>query len=105
MEETKIFYKIHRQGPSTVLAAADSEVLGKKYVGEKRVLDLEKCAYFYKGDIAEHTKIKSLLDDCTSANLVGEAATKLAIEHGVAKREDIVEIGGVPHIQIFKVNL
>jgi uncharacterized protein len=105
MEQTKIFYKVHRQGPSIVLAAADSQVLGKKHQGGGRVLDLDKCAYFYKGEIADYPTLKSLFDDCTSANLVGDAIISLAIEHGVVNKEDIVEIGGVSHVQIFKMNL
>ncbi|MFA5108553.1 MAG: DUF424 family protein [Candidatus Micrarchaeia archaeon] len=99
----KLVYKLHKSGDETVLALADSSVLGKKYSGNGRVLDLITFRQFYDGEAIDEKAAGKLLCNCTSANLVGATSVALAIKHKLAKEEHIVDIGGIAHIQLFKI--
>ena len=99
----KIYCKLHQMDSECVLAIADQSALGKKYCGNGRVLDLILFRSFYEGEITSEKNLESLFSQCTSANLVGENSCKLAISLNLAKPEHIVDIGGVSHIQLYKI--
>ena len=99
-----LYYKLHQIGSDVILAVADESALGKKYEGNGRILDLQTFRSFYEGELANEQKINELFSECTSANLVGQNACNIAIENNIAKEEHIVDIGGISHIQIYKVD-
>jgi hypothetical protein len=98
-----IRYKLHQQGHDTVLAAADASVLGQKHTGNSRVLDLAMFRPFYDGDTADETTLSRLLNECSSANLAGKKSVGVAIALGLAREADVLLIGGVPHLQLYRV--
>lgn len=98
-----IFMKIHSTENESILAIADANLLGKKYSDEKRVLDLQTFRSFYEGELSEAEKINSALEECTIANAVGKEAVSILIKKGLAKKSDIVDIGGISHVQICKI--
>lgn len=98
----KIRFKMHAQGSERILAAADESVLGKKHVGNNRVLDLVKFASFYGEETVDAKELETHLADCTSANLVGESAVGAALKMKIAGKEQVVHIGEVPHLQLYK---
>ncbi len=100
--KNRIRIKLHEQGPDMVLAAADEECLGKKHAGGGRVLDLVKYASFYGEETVSAGELAPHLSRCTSANLVGEGACAAAIRMGLAQERQVVKIGGVPHLQIYR---
>ncbi|PIT84114.1 DUF424 domain-containing protein [Candidatus Micrarchaeota archaeon CG10_big_fil_rev_8_21_14_0_10_45_29] len=100
----KIYFKVHETREGSILAAADESALNKKYEGDGRVLDLQKYASFYKGEIADKEKILLAFEGCQSANLAGESSVAMAIEKGLASKQDIMDIGGCPHLQLFCIN-
>ncbi|MFH0927005.1 MAG: DUF424 family protein [Candidatus Micrarchaeota archaeon] len=99
----RFYFRVHEMGGQAVLAIADEESIGKKYEGGGRVLDLESFASFYKGELAHEEKIKKLLLECESANLAGRGICRLAVEHGFAKESHIVDIGGISHMQLYRI--
>jgi hypothetical protein len=98
-----IRFKVHQQGPDTILAAADEAVLGLKHKGNGRVLDLQMFRSFYDGESADEARLASLLSSCTSANLVGEQTIAIAVRAGLVQREHVIDIGGVPHVQLYRM--
>ena len=100
--KNRIRFKLHAQGPDRVLAAADEDTLGKKYTGNGRVLDLVKFASFYGEETITAEELQIHLSDCTSANLVGEHAVGTALKMGLAKNSQVVRIGPVPHLQLYR---
>jgi len=98
----QIRFKIHQQGADRVLAAADEEAMGKKHVGAGRVLDLIKFASFYGEETITAEELKTHISDCTSANLVGERAVGVALKMGLAQKTQVVRIGEVPHLQLYR---
>ena len=98
-----MYYKLHQTETELILAVADKDVLGKKYESNKRMLDLISFSSFYKGEIANKEQIQKMLLECTSANLVGKRACSIALSTGLAKSQDIVDIGGLSHIQLYRI--
>ncbi len=98
----KIRFRLHRQGSELVLAAADEDVLGKKHSGGGRVLDLAKYASFYGEQATDAVGLAKHLNACTSANLAGKAAIGAALSLGLAAPSDVVQIGSVSHLQLYK---
>ncbi len=97
----KVWIKIQRvtQGAKEeiVVAICDEELLGKKF-GNFKISE-----HFFKGELVEiETAIKSL-ENATIANLVGRDIVTKAIEEGIVKKEEIKEINGIPHAQIFTI--
>ncbi|MDD5253565.1 MAG: DUF424 family protein [Candidatus Nanoarchaeia archaeon] len=82
-----------------ILAACDSVLLGKKL--KENNLELEVSEKFYKGKEVSEKELINLLQDCDSANFVGEETINILIKHKIVKPEDIMRINGIPHIQIF----
>lgn len=97
-----IRFCLYRQGSELVLAAADEEVLGVRYEGGGRVLDLAKFAAFYGEETIDATGLAAHLSACTSVNLVGERAVGAALRMGLAEKGAVVKIGSVPHLQLYK---
>ncbi len=98
-----IRYKLHRQGGDTVLAAADEEALGVRHEGGGRVLDLVAFRPFYDGERAEVCDLGPLFSKCTSANLVGGRVVDFALREGLVTTASIVSIGGVSHVQFYRI--
>lgn len=105
-----IRYKLHQQGNDTVLAAADTSALGQKHADAprndgrpRRVLDLLLFRSFYEGETVDEAGLARLLSECTSANLAGEKAVGVALASGLVQMEKVVLIGGVPHVQLYRI--
>lgn len=99
----RIMAKKHSIGGQTVVAAADINVLGRKYADGVRVLDLAQFRTFYEGEITPREELAKMLQTCDAANLAGEGAVSAAIDAGIAKPADIIKIGSLPHIQVYRI--
>jgi len=99
----KIFYKIHYMQEQLILALCDEELIGKVFESEGTILDLDKFKNFYVGEILDKKDLKRLIEESDSVNAVGENATKLILEFGYAKKENIKMIATIPHLQIYKI--
>ncbi len=96
-----IFCKVHDVQGQSVLACAEKRLVGKTL--EEAGLKLKIRESFYKEKEVGEKELEELLEECTSANLVGEMPLKAAESKGLIKREQAKYIGGVPFIQIYKV--
>ena len=96
-----ISVKIHERGGDVVLAACDSNLLGKKFsAGELR---LEVSSSFYAEREIEPDELLELLENCTTANLVGEKVIDIYCEKNPEHKDAVIEIDGVPHLQVFAI--
>lgn len=87
-----------------MVAAADISVLGKKHSSGALVLDLQKFRSFYEGEKTGIEGLKNALADCDSANLAGELSVGAALDAKLAENSSVIEIGGVPHLQIYRIS-
>ncbi|MBN2067337.1 MAG: DUF424 family protein [Candidatus Diapherotrites archaeon] len=58
---------------------------------------------FYKEKQVSETGLKKLLQEFDNINLVGNKAVEIAVGEKIASEKNVVEIGGVKHLQIFKI--
>lgn len=86
----------------TVLACCDKELAGK--ILKKGELEFEVKESFYKDQKVSKEKLKELLEEADSINLIGEKTVSVALGSSWIKKEDIITIDGkIPHAQIFKI--
>jgi hypothetical protein len=93
--------KVHKAEGCVVVAACDSELVGK--TARKGKLKLEVCESFYGSEDFEESVLSNFLAICTTANLVGKRAIAAAVEAGYVDEDCALMIGKIPHAQFFRV--
>lgn len=99
----KLHEKRHPDGSlRSVVAACDSELIGRVLEEGEFYLDLKTYGNFYGGKVSEG-ELLEMLEGAENLNLVGEkvigvAAKVLPVDAKKARR-----IAGVPHLQSYKV--
>ncbi len=84
-----------------MLACADSKLIGKTFKDKKIEVTISES--FYNGkELAEKGLIK-LLKETTNVNLFGDECINIALKIGFIKKDDIIRINGVAHVQIYKI--
>ncbi len=100
-EERLISVSIHKTGKGAVVAACDAELLGRAFSdGELRLKLREE---FYSGERMAPEKLAELLEECFTANLVGERAVKAYCANRPSAAESVMRIGDVPHLHIYSL--
>lgn len=88
-----------------VVAICDKELIGSVLKEGELVLDLKNHSSFYVGELVTQKQASELLKEATSINLVGEKAVGLAIKKGLAKKGAEKKIAGVPHLQVYQMEI
>jgi len=96
-----ITVKMHRSGSELLLAAADKDLVGKKF--SDGPLRLDVLPSFYEGEDADEELLLNRLSMCSMANLVGERTIAIAAREGYIDCECVLRISGVPHAQLAKM--
>lgn len=91
---------IHRGNGQAILAACDIELLGTVITGVGG-LRAEINPTFFGNERVSKEDLLIMMSQATSANLFGEETVGLAVEAGYIDSECIIDIGGVPHAQLF----
>lgn len=85
--------------PSGMLVIViDDELLGKKFEEENKQLDL--TSEFYQGESMTPNETADLMRNADHLHLVGKETITLANKEGLIDYEDVIEIAGVPHVEI-----
>ncbi len=96
-----ISLKIHRRGPEHLVAACDSELLGRTLAEGKVRLTVHRS--FYHAEEGDSEALRSRLQMATIANLVGERTVAVAVEMGLVEEDCVMIIDGVPHAQMARL--
>ncbi len=99
--ETIITARFHATSSDALLAACDSDVLGKCFKSDGLKLDIGED--FYGNTQVEEDTFRNMLSGCTLANLCGQKVMAIAIEMGFIDKGQVITIGGVPHAQFAKM--
>lgn len=102
-----IFIKKHAAEHGIILAMCDEELLGKVLKAGKLVLDLDKYASFYNGELVSDEQAFGMVDsgELYTANVVGERSTGIMVKKGIVTKDDIKKIGKVPFVQVYKLDV
>ena len=98
MQSDSISMRMYRVRGEVILAACDSELLGKKFEEGELILEVKR-SFYYEAFVSEQTFLNSM-KIATIANLVGEKVVNLAIREGYIDEENVMRIAGVPHAQM-----
>lgn len=97
----EISYNIYNQGEEVLLAACDSDLLGKKFHEGEITLDVKES--FYSGERATSSELCTNFEKATIANLIGEKTIDAALSDGFGAEDDILRVDGIPHLQIVRM--
>ena len=84
---------------SLMVNICDIELLGKNIRHDEVNMDISPK--FFNERIKEQ-EVNELLTNCSIANLIGEKIVETALNLGLAKKESVKIISGVPFLMIFK---
>ena len=107
-------------GMSSGISGAEDMIVGEKIVGNERILTIcDEDVYgkrlnfngvvfyvnprFYSGKKMKEEDIKPLLKNATIINAIGKNSVNVCLKNKYARKEDLIYIDGVPHIQIFSL--
>lgn len=96
-----MYLKIYENGEHILVAACDSEVLGKTLKYGKSNVEINRD--FYEGKEVSEPELQEALEKATTANLFGEKTIQCAVKCGLIDKGSVIMIDGVPHAQIFRV--
>lgn len=96
-----MYIKIYESELSVLLAVCDRELIGKTVQGCG--IKLEISEDFYKGELVDIPQVQAALMEATTANITGERSIEAAISCGAIDTDSVMDIGGVPHAQMFSV--
>ena len=92
--------KIHN-AYRNIVAACDSELLGKKFVDEKTGMQLDvKESFYNEEEVSEDKAVKILKNagsDDATFNIIGQRAIECALKAGIIDKKGIIKIKGIPH--------
>lgn len=88
--------KLHHK----VLAACDSDLLGKTFSEGRLKLAVKKDFYFGKRPVSR-AELEELMKKAEILNLVGKGV--IGVAAGLGMRGRPLKIAGVPHLQILKL--
>lgn len=98
-----MFMRIHENPAGKVVAVCDEELLGKVLEDKKGFMDLERYRGFYAGEKADEIAVREALGRFGSANLVGRKSVGIALDMGLAGKNDVMYINRIPYIQLYKI--
>ncbi|MDP8011275.1 MAG: DUF424 domain-containing protein [Thermoplasmata archaeon] len=93
----KISMHIWKVQNEIMLAACDSNLLGKKF--EEGEFHIEVKKEFYHESYVTEKSFRNALKMATIINLVGENVIRIAIEEKIIDENNIIRIKNVPHAQ------
>lgn len=96
-----VYTRVYRDKKHVLVAACDSDLIGKTFREGKLKLDVTRD--FYGGMLASIEETLRLLDSADIANLVGSTIVDAAVKQGLVHPEAIISIDGIPHVQIMKL--
>lgn len=100
-----LYMRVFCAGKERIVAACDSELLGKAFGDGETVLDLDRYAKFYRGELVSAERVAEELASATSANLIGERAVAAACAAKIAREGDAMRIAGIPHLQVYRIKV
>lgn len=98
MSNKKFVVAVHVSEGRRILAVCDSSVHGKRFEDDNVVLDLS--SRFYSGEEKDKGAVEKLMQKAYTVHAVGKNSVAVAIGLGLAAKEDIKTVAGVPHVQI-----
>jgi len=97
-----MFYaKMHEGNNSSITAVCDEDIIGKIYREKNKVLNISEG--FYKGRLVSEDELKAIFKKSININIVGKNCINLAIREGIADKNSVIYIKGIPFMQVYYI--
>ena len=93
--------KLITSSGNNILNICDHNLLDKVITNGKTKIKIS--SNYYNERTIDETEAENLLQQCTSANMVGEETISLSIKLGIGSEKGIRRIDGIPFLIIFKM--
>ncbi len=93
--------KLITSSGNIILNVCDPELLDKIIKDEEKEITISSSYYNEKS--IDETEATHLLQNCTSANMVGEKIISLSIKLGIGSEKSVRKIDGIPFLIVFKM--
>jgi hypothetical protein len=97
----EVHLRVVQDKRDVLVAICDSGLLGETFREGK--MKLEVNAGFYGGPLCAVEEAMRALAKADTANLVGEATVKAAIQKGFVDPQAVIYFGEVPHVQVVRL--
>jgi hypothetical protein len=97
----KISAKIHESVRGNVLAAADSDIIGKHLTFNG--VDIYISELFYSKEEISDIEFVELLDEYDNCNLFGNYTVGVAISNGFVDKDTVMLIDNIMHVILLKL--
>ncbi|MCS7118423.1 MAG: DUF424 family protein [Thaumarchaeota archaeon] len=102
MEGHRFWVKLHHAYTGEiVLAACDEDILGRSIAIEDG-FEAIISEGFYMGSLVDWEQLRSMLQNATIVNLVGNEVIGLAVKEGIVPESASRTVGGIKHVQIMR---
>ncbi len=91
--------RMHRQDSTALLAACDQELIGTTLNDGDLKLSLSEG--FYGIQPVDEEDLEVLFSQASTMNLFGKETISLGIKLGYVDEDAVIEIAGIPHVQIY----
>ncbi|MFC6864064.1 DUF424 domain-containing protein [Halomicroarcula sp. GCM10025817] len=81
-----------------LVSVCDPDVMGETFEDGPVTLTVDEA--FYGGDEVDEQTVVDSLARCSVANIVGEQAVDVAVEHGFVDEENVLDVAGTRHAQL-----
>jgi hypothetical protein len=81
-----------------LVSVCDPDVMGETFEDGPVTLTVDEA--FYGGDEVDEQAVVDSLARCSVANIVGEEAVDVAVEHGFVDEENVLDVAGTRHAQL-----
>ncbi|MFC7018142.1 MULTISPECIES: DUF424 domain-containing protein [Haloarcula] len=81
-----------------LVSVCDPDVMGETFEDGPVTLTVDES--FYGGDEVDEQAVVDSLARCSVANIVGEEAVDVAVEHGFVDEENVLDVAGTRHAQL-----
>lgn len=80
-----------------ILAVCDSDIAGRVFEDQKRILDLS--GDFFSGEEADEASLARLARDAYMLNLNGKESVDFGVRNGFVDEEKVIFVKDVPHAE------
>ncbi len=94
-------FRVYEFQRDTLLAVTDEELIGRCVKRGK--VEVHITEQFYGTEVASAGELRSMLSECTVANLMGERCVALARDLGLVNGDNVIQLDDVPHAQVARM--
>jgi len=86
---------------NSMLSICDADLLGKKIIQDELTMHISES--YYGERFVERDEAEDLLKNSSIINMVGKKTVSLSIDLGIASKNGVKVISGIPFLIVFKI--